>query len=219
MVRTAIGQSGAGAIGDYSYCSFSTKGIGTFLPGEGTNPHIGSKGQLTEVEEYRLETILPKSLQSQVVQAVLSAHPYEEVAYELYALEQNIPYGMGKIGFLHSEVSLGDFVSHVKKAFELKHVQVVGDLESRVKKVAILGGAGSRYVSEAKRQGADVYITGDIDYHTAQAALEDGICLIDVGHATEQRVVPSVCKQLEKYIEKKLPIIASQVDLNPFQVC
>jgi dinuclear metal center YbgI/SA1388 family protein len=219
VVRTAIGKSGAGAIGDYSYCSFATKGTGTFFPGEGTNPYIGSKGQLTEVEEYRLETVLPKSLQSHVVQAVLSAHPYEEVAYELYPLEQNIPYGMGKIGFLPSEVSLRDFVSHVKTVFELKHVQVVGELESKVKKVAILGGAGSRYVSEAKQQGADVYITGDIDYHTAQAALEEGICLIDVGHATEQRVIPSVCEQLEMHLPKEVQVYPSQVNFNPFQTC
>lgn len=219
VVRNAITESGAGAIGNYTHCTFAAKGTGTFLPGDNTTPFIGEQGKLEEVVEYRLETIFPKSLQMQVVQAMLQAHPYEEVAYDLYPLAQSIPYGMGKIGKLPQPMRLSQFVQHVKQAYELSHVRVVGDLTTEISNVALLGGAGSRYVDTAQQQGADVYLTGDIDYHTAQDALAAGICLIDIGHATEQRVVPSVCRQLQASIGDIVKVIASQVEMNPFQIC
>lgn len=218
-VRQALGDSGAGSIGDYSHCTFAAEGKGTFLPHAGTNPFIGEQGQLSEVEEFRLETVMPASLQEKVIQAMLAVHPYEEVAYEIYPLALSESIGMGKIGTLSHSIFLSDFISQVKQAYELSHVRVVGDLQTKVRTIALLGGAGSRYVSEAKRQGADVYITGDIDYHTAQAALQDGVCLIDVGHHVEQLVVPAVVKLLDERLHGQLSIFASKVDFNPFQTC
>jgi dinuclear metal center YbgI/SA1388 family protein len=219
VVRAAITENGAGAIGAYSHCTFAAKGTGTFVPGEDTKPFIGQQGQLEKVEEYRLETILPSYLQTKIVDALLAAHPYEEVAYDLYPLAQKRAFGMGKIGQLPAQKQLKDFVAQVKQTYELKYVQVVGDLNTDIQRVAVLGGAGSRYVTEAKRQNADVYITGDIDYHTAQLALEEGICLIDIGHATEQRVIPSVCNQLAAYLPADVVVYPSKVNFNPFQVC
>jgi dinuclear metal center YbgI/SA1388 family protein len=218
-VRNALSESGAGCIGAYSHCSFATKGEGTFLAGEDTNPFIGAHGELSRVEEYRLETVFPQSIQPKVMQALLESHPYEEVAYDLYSVKRSIPFGMGKVGVLLGTMRLQDFVKHVKQAYELDFVKVVGDGKKEINKVALLGGAGSRYVQEAKRQGAEVYLTGDIDYHTAQLALEEGIALIDIGHATEQRVVPSVCQQIKKYVGDNVPVFSSKVDMNPFQIC
>lgn len=218
VVRQAIGDSGAGSIGAYSHCSFSTKGTGTFLPQTGSDPYIGEQGKLSTVEEYRLETILPTSLQQQVIHAMKAVHPYEEVAYELYPLAMSEPIGMGKIGQLPNPSSLENFVTHVKTAYGLSHVRVVGDLTKGVQTIALLGGSGSRYVMEAKRQGADVYLTGDIDYHTAQAAIQEGICLVDIGHHVEQRVVPAVVTMLEQKLNRQAQVFASQVDFNPFQV-
>jgi dinuclear metal center YbgI/SA1388 family protein len=217
-VRTAMVDNGAGAIGAYSHCTFAVKGTGTFLPSEGTTPFLGKQGELSEVDEYRLETVIPKSLENQVLQAIFEAHPYEEIAYDTYPLSRNISFGMGKIGNLQDETTLKDFVTHIKKAYQLDYVRVVGEIDAKVKRVTILGGAGSRYVSEAKRQNADVYLTGDIDYHTAKLALEEGLLLIDIGHATEQRVVPIVCRRLEKFLEGKTKVYSSQVNQNPFQV-
>jgi dinuclear metal center YbgI/SA1388 family protein len=217
-VRQAITDSGAGAIGNYTHCTFSSEGTGTFLPGENTTPFIGEQGKLEEVAEYRLETIFPKSIQSQVLQAMIQAHPYEEVAYDLYPLVKSVPYGMGKIGKLSQPMRLEQFIQYVKQVYELSHVRVVGDVTTEIRNVALLGGSGSRYVDEAQRQGADVYLTGDIDYHTAQDALAAGMCLIDIGHATEQRVVPSICRQLESSIGDRVKIIASQIEMNPFQI-
>jgi dinuclear metal center YbgI/SA1388 family protein len=217
-VRTAICENGAGSIGAYSHCTFTSKGTGTFLPSEDTSPFIGQQGELSEVEEYRLETIMPKSLESQILQALFAAHPYEEVAYDIYPLPRNIPFGMGKIGYLKEEMELKDFVTHVKNVYQLDYVRVVGKTTTKIKRVAVLGGAGSRFVMDAKRQGADVYLTGDIDYHTAKLALEEGITLIDIGHATEQRFVPTVCKQLEKCIKAGIQVYPSKIDQNPFHV-
>lgn len=219
IVRKAIGDSGAGAIGAYSHCTFAAKGTGTFLPQKGTNPYIGEQGKWSEVDEYRLETILPTSIKQQVIKAMLAAHPYEEVAYDLYPLMLYEQIGMGKIGRLPNKQPLANFVTHVKQAYHLSHVRVVGDLNKEIQTIALLGGAGSRYVAEAKRQGADLYLTGDIDYHTAQAALQEEICLIDIGHAVEQRVVPAVCSQLAEHLPKEVQVFASQIDFDPFQVC
>ncbi|WP_028775359.1 Nif3-like dinuclear metal center hexameric protein [Shimazuella kribbensis] len=218
-VRNALGESGAGSIGAYSHCTFAAKGEGTFLAGENTKPFMGVQGELSRVEEYRLETVFPQSMQPKVMQALLESHPYEEVAYELYPVKHSIPFGMGKVGELLGKMNLQNLVKLVKQAYELDYVKVVGDVKKEINKVALLGGAGSRYVQEAKRQGAQVYLTGDIDYHTAQLALEEGIALIDIGHATEQRVVPSVCQQLKKYIGDEVPVLSSKVDMNPFQIC
>ncbi|MCH5583895.1 Nif3-like dinuclear metal center hexameric protein [Shimazuella sp. AN120528] len=217
-VRTAIGNNGAGAIGAYSHCTFAGKGTGTFLAGKDTTPFVGIQGELSKVDEYRLETIMPKSLEKRVLQAVFDAHPYEEVAYDIYPLARSVPYGMGKVGNLLGEMTLEDFVLHLKKAYQLDHVHVVGNGNEKVKRIALLGGAGSRYVLEAKRHGADVYLTGDIDYHTAKLALEENISLVDIGHATEQRVVPHVCRQLENLLEGNTKVFPSKVNQNPFRV-
>jgi dinuclear metal center YbgI/SA1388 family protein len=219
VVRKAMGDNGAGAIGNYSHCTFVTSGKGTFLPQAGTNPYIGEKGKVTEVDEYRLETIVPVSLKQPVIKAMLAVHPYEEVAYDLYPLAMSLPIGMGKIGLLPEAILLKEFVQQVKIAYDLTHVRVVGDIATKVQTVALLGGAGSRYVADAKRLGADVYLTGDIDYHTAQAALQERICLIDLGHHVEQRVLPAVCQQLEKKLNGEVPVYTSWVDFNPFQIC
>lgn len=217
-VRTAVCDKGAGAIGAYSHCTFASKGTGTFLPNKDASPFIGRQGELSEVDEYRLETIMPKSLESQVLQALFASHPYEEVAYDIYPLSRSIPFGMGRIGNTKEEMELKDFVTHVKNVYQLDYIHVAGNTNAKVKRVAVLGGAGSRYVTEAKRQGADVYLTGDIDYHTAKLALEEGIALIDIGHATEQRVVPTVCYQLEQRLKNITKVHPSQVNQNPFQL-
>lgn len=217
-VRTAICDIGAGAIGAYSHCTFASKGTGTFLPSKNTSPFIGRQGELSEVDEYRLETIIPKSIENQILQALFAAHPYEEVAYDIYPLSRSIPFGMGRIGNTKEEMELKDFGAHVKNMYQLDYIHVAGNTKAKVNRVAVLGGAGSRYVAEAKRQGADVYLTGDIDYHTAKLALEEGIALIDIGHATEQLVVPTVCCQLEKRLKNTAKVFPSQVDQNPFQL-
>nr|WP_154957779.1 Nif3-like dinuclear metal center hexameric protein [Paenibacillus xylanexedens] len=221
QVLQAILEAGAGSIGQYNKCSFSTEGTGTFVPGEGTQPFIGSQGQLERVEEMRIETVVPQSLRSKVIQAMLKAHPYEEVAYDLYAMDlKGRTLGLGRLGPLGEPKTLGELVEVVKTQFNVSHVRVVGDLSKRIKKAAVLGGSGSRYVLTARFKGADVIVTGDIDYHTAHDALMAGMCIIDPGHNTEKIMKPKTADWLRGRLADQryeTQVTASEVDTEVFR--
>ncbi|WCF10023.1 Nif3-like dinuclear metal center hexameric protein [Paenibacillus thiaminolyticus] len=220
-VRMAILDAGAGHIGAYSHCSFSQPGTGTFQPQEGTNPFIGESGKLESVEEVRIETILPKSRRSRVLQAMFKAHPYEEAAYDLYPVDlEGTAYGLGRVGKLPGPMTLEAFAEQVKKAFGVPHVRVVGSPEREVKKIAVLGGSGSRYVRHALFHGADVLVTGDIDYHTAHDAQAAGLAIIDPGHNAEKMMKEDVASRLQQAADKqgvKTVFHASSVNTEPFQ--
>lgn len=204
QVRTAILDVGAGWIGDYSHCSFNIEGTGTFKPLEGTNPFIGSTGKMEEVEEVRLETVVPQSMKSRIVRAMLKAHPYEEVAYDLYPLSmEGRSYGLGRVGKLEQDMSLKELAELVKLRFDVPSLRVVGPMDQTVKKVAVLGGSGARYVKHAMFHGADVLVTGDIDYHTAHDALAAGVSLIDPGHNAEKMMKADVAARLQEIAEKQ----------------
>ena len=146
QVKEALGNAGAGAIGNYSHCLFSSSGIGQFLPEENANPYIGDKGKLEQVNEERIETLFPDYLEKKVVQAMIKAHPYEEVAYDIYRVDnKGESLGLGRIGEIQ-EVTLGEFANIVKNALDVPTVRVVGDLQSKVRKVAVLGGDGNKYI-------------------------------------------------------------------------
>jgi dinuclear metal center YbgI/SA1388 family protein len=221
QVRNAVFNAGAGGIGHYSHCSFNLTGTGTFLPGDGAKPFIGAAGQFESVMEVRFETVLPESIERKVIQAMLKAHPYEEVAYDLYPLElKGRTFGLGRVGKLSEPCSVAELVDQVKQAFSVPTVRIVGELQQIVKKVAVLGGAGSRYIQPALFAGADVLITGDIDYHSAQDALAAGLILIDPGHNVEKIMKHHVAEYLTKHLlEKKYTtrVIASSVDTEVFK--
>ncbi|MEH7236048.1 Nif3-like dinuclear metal center hexameric protein [Bacillus sp. JJ1562] len=220
-VRTALGTAGAGFIGNYSHCTFNTQGTGTFLPQEGTNPHIGEVGRLEEVVEIKIESVFPSSLQKKVVTAMLKAHPYEEVAYDIYPLENdgNV-LGLGRVGYLEQEMTLELFAQHVKDKLEVDGIRVVGSLSDKVKKVAVLGGDGNKYISHAKRAGADVYVTGDMYYHVAHDAMMMGLNIVDPGHNVEKVMKKGVANVLtERFKEKKydVSVIISELNTDPFK--
>lgn len=219
-VKEALGKAGAGAIGNYSHCAFSAKGLGQFLPGSDTNPYIGTEGKLEEVAEVRIETIFPEHLEKKVLSAMLKAHPYEEVAYDIYPLDnKGEVLGLGRIGYIE-EMTLGEFAQHVKKTLDVKGVRVVGDLTSSVKKVAVLGGDGNKYFMSAKFKGADVYVTGDFYYHVAHDAMMEGLNIVDPGHNVEKVMKEGVAKVLSSMCEKKglsVSFISSKPNTDPFQ--
>ncbi|WP_053364128.1 Nif3-like dinuclear metal center hexameric protein [Bacillus sp. FJAT-27251] len=218
-VREALGKAGAGAIGEYSHCSFSVGGTGRFLPGASANPHIGEQGRLEAVDETRIETILPKSLEKKVIGAMLKAHPYEEVAYDLFPLEnKGEQLGLGRIGTV-DEMSLREFAGHVKEVLDVKAVRVVGNPDAVIKKVAVLGGDGNKYYPQAKFKGADVYVTGDLYYHTAHDAMMAGLNIIDPGHNVEKVMKAGVAKVMRKMAGDKgfnVEFLDSKVDTDPF---
>lgn len=220
-VSQAIFAAGAGHIGNYSGCSFRLEGTGTFLPGEGTNPYIGRQGKVEEVREIRLETIAPQSALKQVTAAMRRAHPYEEPAYDIYPLElEGKRYGLGRVGLLPQEMTLRELAERVKIAFDVPALRVVGPLDQTVRKAAVLGGSGGRYVQAARMAGAEVLITGDIDYHTAQDALADGMCLIDPGHNAEKIMKRGVADYLRRELSGlgyKAEVFPSELDTEPFR--
>lgn len=220
-VRQALFQAGAGWIGQYSHCSFNIQGTGTFVPEAGSDPFIGKQGKLEEVREVRLETIIPQSIERRAIQAMLKAHPYEEVAYDLYQLDlKGRTFGLGRVGKLDESVTLQALCEQVKQAYDVPAVRLVGDPNRSVSKIAVLGGSGSRYVRHALFAGADVLVTGDIDYHTAHDALAAGLALIDPGHNVEKIMKQGVAGYLRKKLEEKksdTQVFASEINTEPFQ--
>ncbi|MNS74307.1 putative GTP cyclohydrolase 1 type 2 [compost metagenome] len=221
QVLDAVLNAGAGAIGNYSHCSFNIEGYGTFVPQEGTTPFIGEQGKMEHAEEIRIETIVPSSLRSKVIAAMLKSHPYEEVAYDLYSMDlKGRTLGLGRTGKLREPVLLKDFVDRVKTGLKVDHVRVVGDLNRPIKKAAVLGGSGGRYWKQAQFRGADVLVTGDVDFHTAQDALAAGIAIVDPGHHAEKIMKDKVAGWLkEKLGESRYSteVYASKIDTEPFQ--
>ncbi|MEN6413345.1 MAG: Nif3-like dinuclear metal center hexameric protein [Veillonellales bacterium] len=200
-VRTAMSQAGAGHIGNYSHCAFQSEGTGTFLPLTGTNPFIGKQGTLERVPEIRLETIMPEKSSNRVIKAVLRAHPYEEVAYDLYPLlNRGTGFGLGRIGELTETVPLNDFALRVKTALDIPFVRVAGQEKQKIKKVAVCGGSGAALIYKAKMAGADVLVTGDVKYHEAQNAQNAGIAVMDAGHfGTERPVISFLAQYLNQW--------------------
>ncbi len=221
-VRNAMFAAGAGWIGQYSHCSFNVEGTGTFLPREGSDPYIGQQGKMERVTEVRVETIVPQSARKAVIAAMLKAHPYEEVAYDLYALDlKGRAFGLGRVGKLPQPESLDDFAERVKGAFEVPFVRVVGDGGKPIRKVAVLGGSGSRFIRNAMFAGADVLVTGDIDYHTAHDAAAAGLALVDPGHNAEKIMKVKVAEWLQSRLEEagyETRAVASQVNTEPFRL-
>lgn len=216
-VRDAMCSAGAGYIGKYSSCTFRSKGIGTFQPQEGAKPFIGTKGSLESVEEYRVETIVPEKLLSRVVKEMLKAHPYEEAAYDIYKTEnEGRVMGLGRIGILDNEVALSAYAGNVKTLLGADHVSFAGDPKRAIKKVALLNGSGGKYINQARFAGADVLITGDMQYHTVLDALEMGLCVIDAGHyATEKIMIKYIAEYLrEKFQELKLDVDVVESSAN-----
>ncbi len=196
-VRSAMMTAGAGSIGRYSDCSFRTGGIGTFRPGEGTNPFIGQSGELEEVMEYRLETIVPEGQLHKVVREMLKAHPYEEAAYDIYSLKnKSRVFSCGRLGTLPAPLKLHEYCAQLKGIFGLEQIRMAGNPEQMIKKAAVVSGAGTAFISAARSQGADVLITGDIKYHEAKDAVDHGLALIDAGHQGTEKVASRLLAEI-----------------------
>ncbi|HZG70910.1 MAG TPA: Nif3-like dinuclear metal center hexameric protein [Chondromyces sp.] len=219
-IRAALGKAGAGSLGNYSHCSFSFPGTGRFLPGQDADPHIGAPGVPESVPEERIEVIFPQELEKKVITAMLKAHPYEEVAYDLYSLEnKEETLGLGRIGNLPEEMTLKEFAEFVKERFSVQGVRVVGKLEDKVRKVAVLGGDGNKYFKSAKFNGADVYVTGDFYYHTAHDAMMAGLNVVDPGHNIEKVMKSGVAQKMAKLCGEKgykVEFLVSEVHTDPF---
>jgi dinuclear metal center YbgI/SA1388 family protein len=203
-VAEEMSSAGAGVIGDYDRCSFRINGTGTFQPRAGASPFAGTVGALQNVPEVRLEMLVPIWRLQDVIQKMIEAHPYEEVAYDVYPLEnQSGDSGSGAVGNLKQAVSLRQFLSRIKSSLEIRSLRFSGDLALEVRRVAVCGGAGGSLLPTAIREGADVFVTADVKYHTFQDA-RDKIAVVDGGHyETERPVLEAVVNRLRKAIKEK----------------
>ncbi|MCF8008272.1 MAG: Nif3-like dinuclear metal center hexameric protein [Halanaerobiales bacterium] len=220
-LRQALFDKGAGNIGNYSNTSFNITGEGTFKPGENTDPYLGKKGSTEHVKEIKIETIVKESKIDNVIKQMLKTHPYQEVAYDIYQLPLQSKYkGIGRIGNLKESMVLKDYCEIVKQKLNITNLKVSGDLDSEIKKVAICSGAGTDYISTAKTQGADLFITGDIKFHEAQLAQDYGLNLIDANHFnTEIIFIDLIADYLEELCSKEnyeVDIIKSETNTNPW---
>ncbi|MDB0441580.1 Nif3-like dinuclear metal center hexameric protein [Clostridioides difficile] len=217
-LRNALSSSGAGHIGNYSNCTFSIEGEGQFKPLEGSNPFLGSINDIESVNEIKIETVVPQKHLGGVISSMIDAHPYEEVAYDLYKLEnKGKTFGLGRISKLDKSTTLESLSNKIKEKLNMKHIRVVGNLNTDITKIAVVTGAGSEFVKKAKRQGADVLITGDVKYHEAQDALDMGMCIVDCGHFDTEDIFKHVMKRFLDEFEE-IEVIKSNIYLNPFNI-
>ena len=196
-VRQAMAAAGAGGIGDYTECSFETAGTGRFRPGEGATPAVGEVGQAEAVGELRIEAVVPQWSVGAVLRAIGEAHPYEEPAVDVYAVEVEAPdYGYGCVGTLEAPEPLPTFLARVRDALGAGALRYVGDDAQTVERVAVCGGAGLSFLGAALRSGADAYVTSDVTYHRFFEALgTDGrprIALVDAGHYETEAVTEAL---------------------------
>lgn len=214
-VREGLFSSGAGKIGDYSECSFSQTGEGTFTANLGAEPFVGKVGQPHAESELRLEVIVPNHLISGVVGRLKKDHPYEEVAYDIYDLNNENPdVGYGVVGELPAEEETLSFLNRVKVNMKAGVVRYTTIHKPSIKRVAICGGSGSFLLGAAKRRGAEVFITSDFKYHEFFDA-ENQIVIADIGHYESERYTSEL---IADYLTQKFSTFAvriSEVNTNP----
>lgn len=216
-VRKALFAAGCGNIGGYDSCSYNLKGEGTFRAGENTHPFCGSIGELHREEEVRIGTILPSYKKGEVVRALLSAHPYEEPAFDLYPLENEwTQAGAGIVGELETPETELEFLKRIKKIFEVecvKHNRLTG---REIQKVALCGGAGAFLIPQAIRSGADIFITGEIKYHD-YFGHEDEILLAEIGHYESEQYTKEIFYSIIRDLFPNFALHLSKINTNPIK--
>jgi dinuclear metal center YbgI/SA1388 family protein len=221
-IRAAIAEAGAGRIGDYDSCSWMVTGEGRFRPLEGAHPVIGRVGDLEQLDEVRIEAVLPRARRAAVVRAMLAAHSYEEVAFDVVELADagTARTGMGRVGTV-PETTLGVYADSVAEALPptARGVLVGGDPDDVVHRVAVCGGAGDFLLDEAFATGADVYVTSDLRHHVASEFLErGGPSLLDVSHwAAEWTWLPPLAERLVEALGDTVEVRVSTICTDVWQ--
>jgi dinuclear metal center YbgI/SA1388 family protein len=207
-VREALFESGAGQIGNYDSCSFNSDGIGTFKANENARPFVGEIDELHSEPETKIEVILPDYLKYKVLDALLDSHPYEEPAYDFIPLKNFWnEVGSGVVGDLEVEVDEMTFLNQIKSIFKIPTIRYTNLLNKNIKRVALCGGSGSSFLSDAISAKADVYISGDFKYHEFFEA-ENRILIADIGHFESEQFTKDIFFEI---ITKKMPTFAVQI--------
>jgi dinuclear metal center YbgI/SA1388 family protein len=215
IVRSAIFEAGAGHIGLYDSCSFNTAGEGTFRASDQANPFVGKKGELHTEGETRVETIFPKHLESKIISALIKAHPYEEVAYDIYPLTNKYDHaGSGAIGFFDVPMNGLSFLNLVKERFHAPMVRHTQILNRDISCVALCGGSGSTFLTDARKAGADAFISSDFKYHQFFEA-DNQILIADIGHFESEQYTMEIFYELLIKNFSNFAVRFTKVNTNP----
>lgn len=214
-VRNALFDAGAGSIGNYDNCSFNSPGIGTYMGNENSDPTIGQKFEFVESNEIKIEVTFEKYLQPKILKALFQSHAYEEVAYEIYNLEnQHQNLGLGMTGEFDEPMQEEAFLKFVKETMQCGSVRHSAFLGKPIRKVAVLGGSGSSAIKNALQANADAFLTADLKYHNFYEA-ENQLLLADIGHFESERYTKNY---IVEFLTKKIPnfaIVLSDENTNP----
>lgn len=214
-LREAIFAVGAGQIGGYSGCSFSVSGTGSFTAGEGTNPLVGAIGQQHFEQEARLEVVFPAHIQGKVVSAMIKAHPYEEVAFDIFPMDNHHPgYGSGLTGLLSKPMEEKVFLGQIREIFQIpviRHSRLRGKL---IKRVSLCGGAGSFLISNAIASNSDIFLTADLKYHDFFEA-NDSLVIADIGHFESEQFTTDLVYGLLKEKFPTFAVLKIGLNTNP----
>ena len=214
-MRTALFAAGAGRLGGYSECSFNVEGVGTFKAGEGADPYVGEIGKRHEEREIKIEIIFPAYLQSKVIKAMTEAHPYEEVAYDIFSLANYLSdVGSGLIGDLPEISDETELLQKIKTIFYLKVIKHTALSGNKVKRIAVCGGAGSFLIPDAIAGGAEVYITSDVKYHEFFDA-DNKILLADIGHYESEQFTIDLLYEIIKEKYPNFAVLKTAINTNP----
>lgn len=221
QVIDGVAAAGAGRIGEYERCTFRVRGTGTFRPLAGADPYSGTIGEDAAEQEDRLEVELPTRIAGEVVRALIAAHPYDEVAYDLLPMLDGAEVGLGLVGDLPAPRPLAAVAAAIRDGLPAPHLRYAGDPDGEVARVAVVGGAGDSHIGAALAAGADVYVTGDLRHHVTLDALEQGLALIDAGHhATEVAALPAWVDRLRTAASARgltAPVLASATPTVPWR--
>ncbi|MBU4349216.1 Nif3-like dinuclear metal center hexameric protein, partial [bacterium] len=192
---------------------------GTFKPMEGTNPFIGKIGGKETVQEIKIETVVAERDLESVVQAMKDTHPYEEPAFDVYELKTKPSYGIGIFGEIGREAEISKFSLEVKNRLQAHYIRLIKSNEQKIKRVALCTGSGGSLLEQVSRKNVDLYITGDITYHTALRAKELGLNVLDIEHFdTEKFFVEALYNQLIKFGIHQDILIKSKKMKSPYQL-
>jgi dinuclear metal center YbgI/SA1388 family protein len=216
-VLDAAAGAGAGVIGEYTHCSFRVRGTGAFLPSERAHPVLGERGELNQVPEDRLEVVLPRDRVEAVVEAVTAAHPYEEVAYDVYPLLGGGGAGLGRLARPRESLTVDELAERCRQRLD-SQVRVAGHRRRTVESIALCGGSGGSLIADAVRAGADAYVTGDVKHHQALDAVSAGLSILDAGHrGTEWPFIPNLAVQLRQGgRDLGGEVLVSELNTDPF---
>lgn len=200
-LREGVAEAGGGIIGNYTECTFNVAGTGTYRPNDAADPYSGVQGELSEETERRMEVLVSSARIAEVLQAAKDAHPYEEMAYDIYPLKNTpVDLGLGVVGDLSEAKAAGAFAAFVAEALQADHVRLVGAQDRKIKRIAVMGGSGGGQVNDIPKD-VDCFVTGDLKYHDALDAVHRNLIVIDAGHAaTEKGIVPVMADYLKQHL-------------------